>query len=161
MRRPSDWWVLDLGSDPTPGDPVVVAGLVRAWDRVADDAQAAERGVRSVAADGAVLSWLGAAGAVFKDAIGDFPAQLGKCKDSYRAGASALRVWAADLDGAQGQADRALTQGRAARADLVAAQSGRAEDFTAVVTSDEYQRDSTFFHGLAGPGVDFAGRGPQ
>ena len=123
MSRPLDWWVLDLGSDPTPGDPVVVAGLVRAWDRVADDAQAAERGVRSVAADGAVLSWLGAAGAVFKDAIGDFPAQLGKCKDSYRAGASALRVWAADLDGAQGQADRALAAGRAARADLVAAQA--------------------------------------
>ena len=43
------------------------------------------------------------------------------CKDSYRAGASALRVWAADLDGAQGQADRALTQGRQARVSDLAA----------------------------------------
>ncbi len=77
--------------------------------------------MRSVAADGAVLSWLGAADAVFRDAIGDYPA-----------GASALRVCAVDLDDAQGQADRALTQGRAARADLVAAQDSWGGDLDCV-----------------------------
>lgn len=70
VGRPSDWWVLDLGADPTPGDPVSVRSLSRQWDRVADDAEAAERGVRSLASDGAALSWVGAAGEVFRAAIG-------------------------------------------------------------------------------------------
>ena len=58
---------------------------------------------------------------MFRDAIGNYPA-----------GASALRVCAVDLDGAQGQADLALTQGRAARADLVAAQASWGGDLDCV-----------------------------
>ena len=123
MSRPVDWWVLDLGADPTPGDPATITGLARDFDKVADDAETAERGVRSLASDGSVLSWLGAAGEVFQAAIGEFPSQLAQCKDSYRAGATALSTWSTDLDGAQDQADRALAAGRAARADLEAAQA--------------------------------------
>jgi hypothetical protein len=72
VGRPSDWFVLDLEGDPTPGDPVVVSGLAGVWSGFADEVEAAERGLRSLAGDGAVLRWLGAAGAVEA-----FPGDLG------------------------------------------------------------------------------------
>ena len=56
MSRPSDWWVVDLSSDPTPGDPVLVQGLARRVQLVADDAGQAQRAVLGLAGDGAVTS---------------------------------------------------------------------------------------------------------
>ncbi len=126
MSRPHDWWVLDLDRDPTPGDPWRVREMARAIDTLGDDAASAERDVRSVAGDQAVLSWIGAAGDVFRDAIGELPAQLHKLADSYHQCSDALTGWAGDLTTAQDQADRALADGRAARDQLAAAQSSLA-----------------------------------
>jgi Tuberculosis necrotizing toxin len=111
MTRPT-------GSDPTPGSPWGVRSLSARLGSVGDDAADAERGVRSLAGDQAVLSWVGLTGDVFRGAIDDFPGQLQKLADSFHRASSALGSWASDLEGAQSQADRALVRGRAARARL-------------------------------------------
>jgi uncharacterized protein YukE len=120
VTRPADWDVLDLSGDPTPGEPFAVGVLsVRVGD-LAEDAARAERDVRALAGDGAVTSWVGLAGEVFRGALEDFPVQLRKLADSYELCASALSRYAGALDGAQDQADRALALGRVARAEIEA-----------------------------------------
>ena len=116
--RPTGWDVLDLDSDPTPGDPWQIRSLVRSATAMAEDAAKAHSAVRSLASDGAVLAWVGLAGEVFQGAIDDFPVQLGKLRDSYDQAADALDLWASQLDGVQGTADRALEQGRQAQAEI-------------------------------------------
>jgi A nuclease of the HNH/ENDO VII superfamily with conserved WHH len=118
MARPTDWDVLDLGEDPTPGSPDRVRLMARQTGDVGDDAADCERGIRSLAGDQAVLSWVGLAGDVFRGAIDEFPGQLHKLADSYHQAESALASWAGDLEGVQSQADRALVKGRAAKATL-------------------------------------------
>ncbi|HEY5836887.1 WXG100 family type VII secretion target [Streptomyces sp.] len=112
MSRPTDWHVLDLHNDPTPGDVQRLRELVRRTRDLADTAEGAARNVRSLAGDQATMSWIGAAGDVFKDAIGKFPGQLDKVAESHHMAADALDTYATDLDHAQGQADRALAQAR-------------------------------------------------
>ncbi|WP_240977896.1 DNA/RNA non-specific endonuclease [Knoellia koreensis] len=123
MTRPSDWWVLDLGSDPTPGDPVTIRSMARSWGGLADDAEYAEGKLRALIGDEAIGKWVGEAGDAFREKTGDLPGQLGKCKNSYRQASDALTWWAGRLEVHQGDADRALVKGRAARADLEAAQA--------------------------------------
>ncbi len=118
MSRPHDWHVLDLPDDPTPGEPYSIRALARSAGTVADDAQQAHSAVRALAGDGAVLSWIGAAGEVFRGALHDFPSQLDKLHHSYEQAAGALSRWAGLLEDAQHQADRALAQGRQARAEI-------------------------------------------
>jgi A nuclease of the HNH/ENDO VII superfamily with conserved WHH len=118
MARPGDWDVLDLAEDPTPGSPGGVRSMARRLGSVGDDAADCERGMRSLAGDQAVLSWVGLAGDVFRGAIDEFPDQLHKLADSYDKAESALSSWATDLESAQAQADRALVKGRAAKASL-------------------------------------------
>ncbi|MEE4544881.1 hypothetical protein V2S66_23310 [Streptomyces sp. V4-01] len=112
MARPTDWHVLDLHEDPTPGDVQRIRELSRRTRTIADTADGAARNVRSLAGDQATMSWIGAAGDVFKDAIGKFPGQLDKVAHSHHMAADALDGYATDLDHAQGQADRALSQAR-------------------------------------------------
>ena len=76
--RPADWYVLDLPGDPVPGDPGSVGVLAHRVQRVAEDAERAEREVLGLAGDGAVITWLGLAAEVFRDALRDFPQQLRK-----------------------------------------------------------------------------------
>ncbi len=118
MVRPTDWHVLDMSRDPTPGDPSDVRTLAWQVGRVAEDAEQAERAVRGLAGDGAVLSWIGASAEVFRGALKDFPSQLGKLADSYGQAELALSRYGTDLDDAQEQAGRALQQGRAAQSEI-------------------------------------------
>ncbi|SEO48832.1 hypothetical protein SAMN05216267_102819 [Actinacidiphila rubida] len=112
MGRPTDWHVLDLDGDPTPGDVQRLRELVRRTRTIADDAEGAARTVRGLAGDQAAMTWIGAAGDVFKDAIGKFPGQLDKVAASHHMAADALDGYATDLGHAQDQADRALAQAR-------------------------------------------------
>ncbi|MEU3463149.1 hypothetical protein ABZ721_24805 [Streptomyces sp. NPDC006733] len=112
MSRPTDWHVLDLHEDPTPGDVFRIRQLATGTRRIADDAEAASRNVRALAGDHATMTWVGAAGDVFKEAIGKFPGQLDKVAHSHHLAADALDGYATSLDSAQSQADRALAQGR-------------------------------------------------
>lgn len=118
MSRPTDWDVLSLPRDPTPGEPATVRALARRLGRVADDAEQARAQVRGLVGDSAVLEWVGLSGDAFRAQLGELPGQLDKLADSYARAERALATWAGDLDSAQAQADRALVQGRAARADL-------------------------------------------
>ncbi|AEV84534.1 RhsC-like protein [Actinoplanes sp. SE50] len=118
MPRPSDWWVLDLDADPTPGEP---ANLVTTGNRLldfADDAHRAQRAVDSLQGDGAVLTWIGQSGDAFREQFGELPAQLRKVYDSHRMAGDALHAFAPRLEAAQAMADRALADGRAAREQL-------------------------------------------
>lgn len=90
MPRPADWCLLDLANDPTPGEPSAVIALSLRVSRIAEDATRAERGVRGLAANSAVTTWIGAAGDVFRGALDDFPVQLRKLADSYDQCARAL-----------------------------------------------------------------------
>ncbi|HET6563469.1 MAG TPA: hypothetical protein VFG72_16490 [Marmoricola sp.] len=123
MSRPVDWWVLELEDDPTPGSPVAVRRMVRSWSGLADDAEYAETRIRQLMGDEALGSWIGEAGDAFRAKTGDLPAQLGRCKDSYRLASEALTWWATRLETHQGDADAALVRGRAARDDLEAARA--------------------------------------
>lgn len=121
MTRPSDWWVLDLDGDPTPGSPSAVRRMARTWQGVADDAAWAQRRVGQLMGDEALGRWIGEAGDTFRDKTGDLPEQLGQCADSYGRAAEALEWWADRLTIHQADADAALVRGRAAREDLEAA----------------------------------------
>ncbi|MFI1092151.1 WXG100 family type VII secretion target [Streptomyces sp. NPDC020917] len=112
MGRPTDWHVLDLPADPTPGDVQRVRELARRTRTIADNAEGAASNVRGLAGDQATMTWIGAAGDVFKDAIGKFPGQLDKVATSHHMAADALDGYATDLSHAQDQADRALSQAR-------------------------------------------------
>jgi hypothetical protein len=112
MGRPTDWHVLDLDGDPTPGDVQRIRELARRTREIADNAEGAARNVRGLAGDQATMNWIGAAGDVFKAAIGKFPGQLDKVATSHHMAADALDGYATDLDHAQDQADRALSQAR-------------------------------------------------
>lgn len=122
MSRPTDWWVLDLSSDPTPGDPERIRLLSTRLTSIGDGAGTLGRQVRGLAADTAILTWIGAAGDAFRPAIGAFPGQLDKVARSHHMAGDALRRYASGLDSAQSQADRALSMGRAARDQLASLQ---------------------------------------
>lgn len=134
MSRPTDWWVLDLDGDPTPGSPSAIAAMARTWARLADDCDEAETRVRGLLGDGAVASWIGEAGEAFRSKTSDLPDQLGKATSSYRMASDALTRWSGQLSTHQDQADRALVLGRAAREDLEAARA-RATSAAAAVDS--------------------------
>jgi hypothetical protein len=112
MARPADWHVLDLDRDPVPGDPWRVKQLGGMMRTLADDADVAARDVRGLVGDHAAMNWIGAAGDAFKEHIGEFPGQLDKVANSHHLCADALIAYGDSLDGAQSQADRALTQAR-------------------------------------------------
>ena len=122
MSRPTDWYVLDLSSDPVPGDPSTVSDVARKWSSVADDADTARTQISSLLGDQAVMQWLGKAGDAFRSHSSKLPGQLQKCSDSYHQAASALSSWSTQLDAHQGVADHALVLGRAALTDLHNAQ---------------------------------------
>ncbi|GAA1996463.1 hypothetical protein [Catenulispora subtropica] len=138
MARPTDWDVLDLDHDPTPGDPFRIKEIGKRLQDLGDEAERAARDVRGLAGDPAAMNWIGASGDEFRDHIGKFPGQLDKVANSHHMCASALLDFANALDGHQSQADRALTQARplhdqvkrlqdqlhAANADLTSANKG-------------------------------------
>lgn len=135
MARPSDWWVLDLDRDPTPGAPDRLDLLGNRFLDFADVAHRAYRSVQSLQGDGAVLTWIGLSGDAFREQFGEFPEQLRKLYASHEMAGDALHDYAPKLTAAQAQADRALADGRAARDQLnsVNGQLAIAEgDFTTI-----------------------------
>jgi hypothetical protein len=118
VTRPTDWWVLDLERDPTPGSPTEVRRMARRWHEVSEDAAWAAQRMSQLMGDGVVGRWIGEAGDVFRARSGELPGQLAKCADSYGQAADALSWWADRLDAHQADADSALARGRVARDDL-------------------------------------------
>lgn len=101
---------------------------------VGDDAQSAASQVRGLMGDQAAMTWIGASGDAFREAIGKFPGQLDKVADSYRSCATALLTYSGDLDTAPTEADRALTRARPPAAQI-STLTGRLSTATATLTS--------------------------
>ncbi|MDQ1038314.1 RHS repeat-associated protein [Streptomyces sp. V3I8] len=121
--RPTDWHVLDLERDPTPGDPVRVKSLAKSLHDFADDVQDALRLVQGMAGEDAVLSMVGKTAEVFRDEFSGVPKNLKKLKKSYDLAGDALAAYWPQLERAQALADKALAKGREAQADLSSAKS--------------------------------------
>lgn len=107
----SDWQVLGLASDPTPGDPEAVRTLAVRLGGNATTADDGIRRLRAVAAGGGDLGMRGDYAAGYADAFDDLPTQLTKLARAYRDCGTALSAYATTLDRAKIQAGAALRQG--------------------------------------------------
>jgi RHS repeat-associated protein len=122
-HRPSDWHVLDLDKDPTPGDPQRVRTLARTLHDFADDVSEALRLVKGMAGESTLAEWAGKSAAVFKEEFSGVPKNLKKLEKSYGMCGDALADFWPKLERAQALADRALIKAREARQNLTSAQS--------------------------------------
>lgn len=146
-HRPSDWHVLDLDKDPTPGDPQRVRTLAKTLHDFADDVSDALRLVKGMAGEGTLLEWAGKSADVFKEDFADVPKNLKKLKKSYEMCGDALSDFWPKLERAQSLADKALRKGREARDTLSSAQSRLASADSWVTRAgkeaDKYKDDPT------------------
>lgn len=127
MVRPSDWFLVDLSADPTPGDGFGIRRVAATYSEIAYVAANAAGLVRGMRASGSAEAWVGDAGDVFRSQTDRMPGELSKADDSYSLVADALTAWASALDDAQAQADRGLALARDAHADVGSAQSALGE----------------------------------
>jgi RHS repeat-associated core domain len=146
-NRPTDWHVLDLDKDPTPGDPDRVRHLAKNLHDFADDVSDALRLIKGMAAEDTVLQWAGKSAKAFQDEFSAVPKQLRKLKKSYEMAGDALADYWPKLERAQTLADKALAKGREAQSDLTSAKS-RLSSADSWVTkagkeADKYKDDPT------------------
>ncbi len=146
-HRPSDWHVLDLDKDPTPGDPERVRQLARFLHDFADDVSEALRLVKGMAGEGTLAEWAGKSAKVFKEEFSGVPKNLRKLEKSYAMCGDALADYWPKLERAQALADKALAKAREAQADLTSAKSklASAESWVGRATkeADKYKDDPT------------------
>ncbi|WP_399888139.1 DUF6531 domain-containing protein [Streptomyces sp. BBFR51] len=146
-HRPSDWHVLDLDKDPTPGDPQRVRTLAKTLHDFADDVSEALRLVKGMAGESTLAEWAGKSATVFKEEFSGVPKNLKKLEKSYGMCGDALTDFWPKLERAQALADRALVKAREARADLSSAQSklSSADSWVtrASKEADKYKDDPT------------------
>ncbi|MFD4629334.1 RHS repeat-associated core domain-containing protein [Streptomyces sp. NPDC058284] len=122
-HRPSDWHVLDLEKDPTPGDPHRVRSLAKNLHDFSDDVGRVLRDIKGMAGDEAILKWVGKTADAFTEKFEDAPSKLKKLQKSYSMAGDALAAYWPELERAQSLADKALAKGREAQADLTSAKS--------------------------------------
>ncbi len=120
--RPSDWFLVELDRDPTPGDAFGIRQLAAKYAEIANVAGDAAVSIRHARSSSASSAWVGDAGDIFRDRSARMPGELSKANDSYQQVADALSLWASTVDDTQAQADRGLQQARDAVQDLHAAQ---------------------------------------
>ncbi|CAL9560519.1 DUF6531 domain-containing protein [Streptomyces sp. enrichment culture] len=146
-HRPSDWHVLDLDKDPTPGDPQRVRTLAKTLQDFADDVSEALRLVKGMAGESTLAEWAGKSAAVFKEEFSGVPKNLKKLEKSYGMCGDALADFWPKLERAQALADKALRKAREAREDLTTAQSklSSADSWVtrASKEADKYKDDPT------------------
>ncbi|GGP93452.1 hypothetical protein GCM10010233_06960 [Streptomyces pseudogriseolus] len=146
-HRPTDWHVLDLDKDPTPGDPERVRRLAKFLHDFADDVSEALRLVKGMAGEGTLAEWAGKSAKVFKEEFSGVPKNLRKLEKSYAMCGDALADYWPKLERAQALADKALAKAREAQADLSSAQSklASAESWVGRATreADKYKDDPT------------------
>ena len=76
MARPTDWYHLDLHSDPTPGDPYEIRTQGNRFHTFAHDVAGVHRGLNAAAKDTVLSEANGKAMSAFRDKLGKLPAQL-------------------------------------------------------------------------------------
>ncbi|WP_433129552.1 DUF6531 domain-containing protein [Micromonospora sp. CA-240977] len=122
MARPGDaeWSVLELDSDPVPGDPESFEEITRAYQELARTTQEAHD---LLATGGQIDVGQGKAMEAFKDLIGKLPPRLDTMAHSYATAADAYLRYLPSLEEAQTMSLRALDQARQASGDQGAAQA--------------------------------------
>ncbi|MFD4791596.1 putative T7SS-secreted protein, partial [Streptomyces sp. NPDC058459] len=109
---PEDFQLLGMDSDPTPGDPELIQGIVKRYRDIGD---AAERALSVVRKDGAISRGSGEAMDQLNARIGDdLPDKLTKTMTSYHDAAQAYSEYIPRLLDAQGSFDQAVDRARAA-----------------------------------------------
>jgi chemotaxis protein histidine kinase CheA len=141
MGRNSDWSVVGMNSDPTPGDPDRVRELAEKLQAFADDASDALTKVRDLVGDDSMAQFVGQTAEAFKDRFDKVPPNLTKLYTSYDLAAEALAKYWPKLEDAQYDADSALTDATEAKADLDAAQSLLSAAATALEDAEEAAED--------------------
>jgi hypothetical protein len=121
MARPSDWHVLGLDTDPTPGIVESVQALAKEFGDFAHDVERAWNQLNSFGADTTALSWIGQSADAFKENFGPLPGRLRKLYVSYSEASDAFAAYWPRLQAAQSKADAALQQGRDAESDVTRA----------------------------------------
>ncbi|MET7666606.1 DUF6531 domain-containing protein [Micromonospora luteifusca] len=122
MARPGDaeWSVLQLDSDPVPGDPESFEEITRAYQELARTTQEAHD---LLATGGQIDVGQGKAMEAFRDLIGKLPPRLDRMAHSYATAADAYLRYLPSLEEAQTMSLRALDQARQASGDQGAAQA--------------------------------------
>ena len=123
MSRPTDWYVVDLGGDPTPGEAWGVRSLAREYGEIAASARSESTVLTRVQSSGSSAVWVGEAAEVFREKLEDFPENIAKCAASFEIVRDAMYSWASSVESWQTQADTNLNKARLARADIEAAQA--------------------------------------
>lgn len=80
--RPSDWFLVELPVDPTPGDAFGIRGLAAKYAAIATIAGEASDGVTRARSSGAASAWAGDAGGIFREKSHRMPGGLAKANDS-------------------------------------------------------------------------------
>jgi hypothetical protein len=78
MVRPSDWYLVDLYADPTPGDAFGVRQVASKYADIAYVAANAASVVRGIRNSHSAEAWVGDAGEVFRSETARMPGELSK-----------------------------------------------------------------------------------
>lgn len=114
-RRPLEWHLLDLDSDPVPASRSDVSSVARTMRSRADTASDMHDLLKKLSdLDG----WRGKAAETFADKADDVLGDLGKVEDRYNAVAEALETWAGDVGTARTATKLALDSAATASEDL-------------------------------------------
>jgi hypothetical protein len=107
----SDWHVLGLDGDPTPGDPDRTADLAGTLLHQAELADHNRTRLAAVARGGGDLGMQGDYAPKFREVLAELPGELGKLSTAYRGAGEALRSFASDLRAEKAKAATALRTG--------------------------------------------------
>ncbi|WP_131770726.1 DUF6531 domain-containing protein, partial [Candidatus Protofrankia californiensis] len=107
----SDWGVLELDGDPTPGDPDAVRTMAARLRERAELAQSNTTRLRAIAGGGGDLRMTGDYAARFTEALVELPDELAKLARAYRGCGEALFTYSTGLAEAKTRAGGALRQG--------------------------------------------------
>lgn len=118
--RPTDWAPLADG-DPVPGDPLTIDSLVTHLEGIASTIR--EQMSRFTAIDAGEI-WDSDSADKFIEMQAKLPPDLDLVATRYEGVASALSTWSSALTDAQGEADQALIDAKAAQEDIDAAERG-------------------------------------
>ncbi|MGW0218347.1 hypothetical protein ACWDXH_28540 [Micromonospora chokoriensis] len=131
MTRPggAEWSVLQVDSDPVPGDPESFDEITRAYQELSTTTREAHD---LLASGGQVQLGQGKAMEAFRDLIGKLPGRLDRMANSYAAAADAYVRYLPSLEEAQAMSLRALDQARQASGDQAAAQAAVASAQAAI-----------------------------
>ncbi|MGH3903728.1 MAG: DUF6531 domain-containing protein [Pseudonocardiaceae bacterium] len=111
----SQWDVLDLSEDPTPGDPHRVRALAQKLLGEAESVEHNTSRLRSVTTGSDSLRMEGDYAPAFREVLGELPGELTKLGTAYRRCGDALSAFATSLADAKSQAGNALRQGQDAQ----------------------------------------------